>query len=187
MSAPASSARPATLLRHPMIRLFAFFLVLPFVVHRLGSTYSITTEILIFSLLALAFNILLGYGGLLSFGHGAFFGIGAYGAALAYTHLTKGMAVPMLIGTAAATGMGAVIGFLLMRKRGVYFSLLTLAFTQMFFYIVYRATAVTGGENGIGGLERSRLQGLDLTQALTYYYAVAVIVSVAVILIWRLF
>ncbi len=187
MTAPTgSTSARAGLLRHPMVPLFALFLVLPFVVHRLGSTYSIATEMLIFSLLALAFNILLGYGGLLSFGHGAFFGLGAYGAALTYTHLTKGMAVPMLVGTAAATGMGAVIGFLLMRKRGVYFALLTLAFTQMFFYIVYRATAVTGGENGIGGIERSRLPGLDLTDALAYYYVVAVVVGVAIIFIWRL-
>ncbi len=186
MSAPARSTSSAGLLRHPMVPLFAFFLVLPFVVVRLGTTYSIATEILIFSLLALAFNILLGYGGLLSFGHGAFFGIGAYGAALTYTHLTKGMAVPMLVGTLAAIGMGAVIGFLLMRKRGVYFALLTLAFTQMFFYIVYRATAVTGGENGIGGIERSVLPGLDLKGQLAYYYLVAVIVGVAIVLIWRL-
>ncbi len=187
MSASAKSTWSAgTMLGHPLTRLFAFFLVLPFVVVRLGTTYSIATEILIFSLLALAFNILLGYGGLLSFGHGAFFGIGAYGVAMTYTHLTKGMAVPMLVGTAAATGMGAVIGFLLMRKRGVYFALLTLAFTQMFFYIVYRATGVTGGENGIGGIERSVLPGLDLTRPLHYYYLVAVIVGVAIGLIWRL-
>ena len=188
MSAPqiTSHGPAAGLLRHPLVPLFAFFLVLPFVVVRLGTTYSIATEILIFSLLALAFNILMGYGGLLSFGHGAFFGVGAYGAALTYTHLAKGMAIPILMGTAAAVLMGAVVGFLLMRKRGVYFSLLTLAFTQMFFYIVYRATAVTGGENGIGGIERSALPGLDLTQPLTYYYLVAVIVGVAIVLIWRL-
>ena len=187
MSTPTwSNGAAVGLLRHPFVPLFAIFLVLPFAVVKLGTTYSIATEILIFSLLALAFNILLGYGGLLSFGHGAFFGIGAYGAALTYTHLTKGMAVPMVSGTIAATLMGAVIGFLLMRKRGVYFALLTLAFTQMFFYIVYRATAVTGGENGIGGIERSVLPGLDLKGPLSYYYLVAAIVSVAIVFIWRL-
>ncbi|HYL81899.1 MAG TPA: branched-chain amino acid ABC transporter ATP-binding protein/permease, partial [Candidatus Acidoferrum sp.] len=187
MSAPAGPPRPvAGLLTHPLLRLFAIFLVLPFVVVRLGTTYSIATEILIFSLLAMAFNILLGYGGLLSFGHGAFFGIGAYGAALTYTHLTKGMLVPMLVGILASMVMGAAIGFLLMRKRGVYFSLLTLAFTQMFFYIVYRATALTGGENGIGGLERSAVAGLDFTHQLIYYYLVAAVVSLAIVLIWRL-
>ncbi|HSB81608.1 MAG TPA: branched-chain amino acid ABC transporter ATP-binding protein/permease [Candidatus Methylomirabilis sp.] len=187
MSAPAKSAwSVTTLLGHPLTRLFAIFLVLPFVVVRLGTTYSIATEILIFSLMALAFNILLGYGGLLSFGHGAFFGIGAYGVAMTYTHLVKGMAVPMLVGTTAATGMGAVIGFLLMRKRGVYFALLTLAFTQMFFYIVYRATGVTGGENGIGGIERSVVAGVDFTHQVTYYYLVAAVVSLAIGLVWRL-
>jgi ABC-type branched-subunit amino acid transport system ATPase component/ABC-type branched-subunit amino acid transport system permease subunit len=187
MSAPTASPGPAAgILTHPLLRLFAFFLVLPFIVVRLGTTYSIATEILIFSLLAMAFNILLGYGGLLSFGHGAFFGIGAYAAAMTHVHLTKGMAVPILVGTVAAIGAGAGIGFLLMRKRGVYFSLLTLAFTQMFFYIVYRATAITGGENGIGGIERSTLPGFDLTRPLPYYYLVAAIVGVAIVLVWRL-
>jgi ABC-type branched-subunit amino acid transport system ATPase component/ABC-type branched-subunit amino acid transport system permease subunit len=187
MSAATRSIGPAAgLVRHPLVPLFAIFLVLPFVVVRLGTTYSIATEILIFSLLALAFNILLGYGGLLSFGHGAFFGIGAYGVALTQAHVVKGMAIPILVGTVAAVLVGAVIGFLLMRKRGVYFALLTLAFTQMFFYIVYRATGVTGGENGIGGIERSVFLGLDLTRPLPYYYMVAVIVSVAIVLVWRL-
>jgi len=181
-----SMGSSARLLRHPLVPLFAIFLVLPFIVVRLGTTYSIATEILIFSLLALAFNILLGYGGLLSFGHGAFFGLGAYGVALTQAHLVKGMAIPILVGTGTAMLVGAAIGFLLMRKRGVYFALLTLAFTQMFFYIVYRATGVTGGENGMGGIERSVLPGLDLTRPLAYYYVVAAIVSVAIVLIWRL-
>src|SRR5574337_307772 len=129
MRGPGRSMGPtARLPRHPLVPLFAIFLVLPFIVVRLGTTTSIATEILIFSLLALAFNILLGYGGLLSFGHGAFFGIGAYGVALTQVHLVKGMAVPILVGTTAAVLMGGVIGFLLMRKRGVYFALLTLAF-----------------------------------------------------------
>src|SRR3989442_11441456 len=92
--------------------------------------------------------------GLGSFGHSAFFGIGGYAAGLAQLHLAKGMVVPFVAGIAGAALAGAVIGFLLMRKRGVYFSLLTLAFTQMFFYIVYGATAVTGGGKGLRGVER---------------------------------
>src|SRR2546427_305694 len=116
------------------------------------STVSLATEIVIFSLLAIAYNLLMGYTGLVSFGHSAFFGIGGYAAGLAQLHLAKGMVVPFVAGVAGAALAGAVIGFLLMRKRGVYFSLLTLAFTQMFFYIVYGATAVTGGENRLGGV-----------------------------------
>src|SRR5439155_499243 len=78
---------------------------------------------------------------------------------------------------------------LLMRKRGVYFSLLTLAFTQMFFYIVYGATAVTGGENGLGGIERFPLRvgslRLDLGDKRVYYYASAILAALAIYVLWR--
>src|SRR5438445_765309 len=128
-------------------------------------------------------------GGLVSFGHSAFFGIGGYAAGLAQLHLAKGMVVPFVAGVAGAALAGAVIGFLLMRKRGVYFSLLTLAFTQMFFYIVYGATAVTGGENGLGGIERFPLRvgslRLDLGDKRVYYYASAVLAALAIYVLWR--
>src|SRR5207253_9543801 len=99
----------------------------------------LATEVVIFRLLAIAYNLLMGYTGLVSFGHSAFFGIGGYAAGLAQLHLARGMVVPLVVGVLGATLAGAGIGFLLMRKRGGYFSLLTLAFTQMFFYIVYGA------------------------------------------------
>src|SRR5439155_617120 len=100
------------------------------------------------------------------------------------------MAVILFVaGVAGAALAGAVIGFLLMRKRGVYFSLLTLAFTQMFFYIVYGATAVTGGENGLGGIERFPLRvgslRLDLGDKRVYYYASAVLAALAIYVLWR--
>src|SRR5438132_645725 len=88
-----------------------------------------------------------------------------------------------------ATLAGAAIGFLLMRKRGVYFSLLTLAFTQMFFYVVYGATGVTGGENGLGGIERFPLGAgvlrVDLGDKRVYYYATAVVAAAAIWVLWR--
>src|SRR5207237_5299047 len=140
--------------RHPLAWLFAWFLALPLLMSAANSTVSLGTEIVVFTLLAIADNLLMGYTGLVSFGHSAFFGLGGYAAGLTQIHVAQGMVVPLLAGVAAAALAGAAIGFLLMRKRGVYFSLLTLAFTQMFLYIVYGATAVTGGENGLGGIER---------------------------------
>lgn len=179
------------MLKHPLIPLFIFLLILPFVVEQLGSTVSLATEIAIFMLLGFGYNLLLGYTGLVSFGHGAFFGLAAYGGALAQIHFFKGMLLPFLIGTLTATLLGAVVGFLIMRRRGVYFALLTLAFTQMFFYIVYRATSVTGGENGLGGINRfpigiPSLFTLSLSKPLTYYYFVAVVVAALSILCWRI-
>ncbi len=176
-------------LRHPLTWLYAWFLVLPLLMSAVKSTVSLGTEIVIFSLLAIAFNLLMGYTGLVSFGHGAFFGIGGYAAGLMQIHFARGMLVPLAAGVLAATLAGAVIGFLLMRKRGVYFSLLTLAFTQMFFYIVYGATNLTGGENGLGGIERFplRLGGLtlDLGDKRVYYYATAAVAAGAIALLWR--
>ncbi len=175
--------------RHPLVWLYAWFLVIPFVMTAVKSTVSLGTEIVVFTLLAIAYNLLMGYTGLVSFGHSAFFGLGGYAAGLVQIHLVKGMVVPLLAGVAVATLAGAVIGFLLMRKRGVYFSLLTLAFTQMFFYVVYGATGVTGGENGLGGIERFPLGAgvlrVDLGDKRIYYYATAVVAAAAIWVLWR--
>jgi branched-chain amino acid transport system ATP-binding protein len=180
----------AAALRHPLTWLYAWFLVLPLVMGAVKSTVSLGTEIVVFSLLAIAYNLLMGYTGLVSFGHGAFFGIGGYVAGLTQIHLVRGMVIPLFAGMAGATLAGVVIGFLLMRKRGVYFSLLTLAFTQMFFYIVYGATRFTGGENGLGGIERFPLGAgplrLDLGDKQVYYYASAVVVAAAIYVLWRI-
>ena len=175
--------------RHPLVWLYAWFLVIPFVMTAVKSTVSLGTEIVVFTLLAIAYNLLMGYTGLVSFGHSAFFGLGGYAAGLVQIHLVKGMVVPLLAAVAVATLAGAVIGFLLMRKRGVYFSLLTLAFTQMFFYVVYGATGVTGGENGLGGIERLPLGvgvlRVDLGDKRVYYYATAVVAAAAIWVLWR--
>jgi branched-chain amino acid transport system ATP-binding protein len=179
----------ARVLRHPLAWLYAWFLIIPLLMTASKSTVSLGTEIVIFTLLALAYNLLMGYTGLVSFGHSAFFGLGGYGAGLVQLHLVRGMLVPLVAGVVVATLAGAVIGFLLMRKRGVYFSLLTLAFTQMFFYLVYGATTVTGGENGLGGIERFPIGvgglRLDLGDRRVYYYATVVVVAIAIWLLWR--
>jgi len=176
--------------RHPLVWLYAWFLVVPLLMTAVKSTVSLGTEIVVFTLLAIAYNLLMGYTGLVSFGHSAFFGLGGYAAGLVQIHLVKGMVVPLLAGVAVATLAGAVIGFLLMRKRGVYFSLLTLAFTQMFFYVVYGATGVTGGENGLGGIERFPLGAgflrVDLGDKRVYYYATAVVAAAAIWVLWRI-
>jgi ABC-type branched-subunit amino acid transport system ATPase component/ABC-type branched-subunit amino acid transport system permease subunit len=177
------------LARHPLAWLYLWFLVLPLVMGAAGSTVSLATEIVVFTLVATAYNLLMGYTGLVSFGHSAFFGLGGYAAGLVQIHLAKGMLLPLLAGVLVATTAGAVIGFLLMRKRGVYFSLLTLAFTQMFFYVVYGATTVTGGENGLGGIERLPVGvgavRLDLGDKRVYYYAASVVAGLAIWLLWR--
>ena len=168
--------------------LLAVLLVLPFALENLKSTALMASQILIFAVVGLAFNILLGYTGLLSFGHGMFLGMGMYGATLAQIHFLKGQFVlPIVIGTALAALTGAVVGFLVMRRRGVYFALLTLAFTQLFFTICYRWTDVTGGENGISGLKRpDSFFGLDLRSDHAFYYVCLVLLLACVLVIRRI-
>ncbi len=177
--------------RHPFIPLTVLLLLLPHLITQVRATVTLATEILIFILLGLGFNILLGYTGLVSFGHGAYFGLAAYAGSLVQIHLAGGVGLPILAGLLFGTGMGAAIGFLIMRKRGVYFALLTLAFTQMFFFIVYRWTSVTGGESGLGGVQRPAvslpaLGLLNLDHALVYYHFVLVVVLGGAYLIWRI-
>ncbi|HEV8662056.1 MAG TPA: branched-chain amino acid ABC transporter ATP-binding protein/permease [Candidatus Methylomirabilis sp.] len=172
--------------RHPLLLLAFGLAVLPGVMPYFGTTVSVATEIAIFALVGFAYNLLLGYTGLASFGHGAYLGLAAYAAALTQIHLVKGFLTPLLVGVGTAALLGAVLGFLILRRRGVYFALLTLAFTQMFFYIVYRWTAVTGGESGLGGIIRPPLPGLDLTHQLTYYYVTAALVFAGALLTWRI-
>ena len=163
-------------------------LVLPFALENLRSTALMASQILIFAVVGLGFNILLGYTGLLSFGHGMFLGMGMYGTTLIQIHLLKGQFVlPVLAGTALAALTGVVVGFLVMRRRGVYFSLLTLAFTQLFFTICYRWTDVTGGENGISGLKRpDSFFGLDLRSDYAFYYVCLVLLVACMLLIRRI-
>ncbi len=172
--------------RHPLALLGVGLLLLPGVMPWFGTTASVATEIAIFALVGFGFNLLLGYTGLPSFGHGAYLGLAAYAAALTQIHLVKGFLTPLLVGVGTAGLLGAVLGFLILRRRGVYFALLTLAFTQMFFYIVYRWTAVTGGESGLGGIIRPALLGLDLRHQLTYYYVTAALVFAGALLTWRI-
>ena len=167
--------------------LLAVLLVLPFALEHLKSTALMASQILIFAVVGLGFNILLGYTGLLSFGHGMFLGMGMFGATLTQLHLLRGAFWgPIAVGTLCAALTGTVVGFLLMRRRGVYFSLLTLAFTQLFFTICYRWTDVTGGENGLSGLKRPEVFGLDLRSDYIFYYVCLILLGACVLLIRRI-
>ena len=172
--------------KHPLIVLAAALALLPFACRALGFTDAIATEIALFAMVGLGFNLLLGYTGLLSFGHGLFFGFAAYAAALAQIHWFKhGFFAPIVFAVAATALLGLVIGFLVLRRRGVYFSLLTLAFTALGFTIAFRWTDLTGGESGLRGVKRVALLNVDLDDQLVYYYLCAIIVLAVARLLWR--
>src|SRR5208282_6312817 len=145
----------------------AFFAVAPFVVYPV-----FLMKALCFALFACAFNLLIGYGGLLSFGHAAFMGSGSYVTAYAVTAWGFGPLTGILAGTGVAALLGPVIGWLAIRRQGIYFAMVTLALSQMvYFYAV--ESKYTGGEDGIQAVPRGLLFGLiDLNRPFSMYYFV---------------
>src|SRR3954468_17471019 len=135
------------LLRSPVAVSALILLVLPFALLAGGLTLTSATDVVIFAIACMALNVLVGYTGLVSFGHGAWFGLGAYAAALAQRYWFPGSVLwPALIALAFLVVAAVLIGFLVLRRRGVYFSLLTLAFTALAYAIAFRWTSFTGGE-----------------------------------------
>ena len=167
--------------RHPVAWVAVAFAILPFVLPRFGSTVSLATEIAIYTLYGLGFNLLLGYTGLVSFGASAFFGMASYAAGLAMIHVFGSVLPSVIFGTAFAALLGAALGLLILRRRGIYFSLLTLAFTQLFYEITFKWTELTGGENGLQGVSRP---GLD--NALAYHFFAATLIVAAMYVLWRI-
>ena len=163
-----------TILRSPMVVAALASAVLPFALLAGGLTLTSATDVVIFSIACMALNILVGNTGLVSFGHGAWFGLGAYAAALAQRHWFAGSILwPALFALAFLVVASTLIGFLVLRRRGVYFSLLTLAFTALTYAVAFRWTAFTGGENGLGGVTRAVWLGVDLAHPWVYYTIVA--------------
>ena len=150
--------------------------VLPFALLAGGLTMTSATDVVIFSIACMALNLLVGHTGLVSFGHGAWFGLGAYAAALAQRHWFAGSVVwPALFALAFLLGASVIVGFLVLRRRGVYFSLLTLAFTALTYAVAFRWTAFTGGENGLGGVSRTLWFGVDLENPWVYYVLIVAV------------
>jgi branched-chain amino acid transport system ATP-binding protein len=161
-------------------------ILLPGLMHVIGLGTTSATEIVIFAIACMALNILVGSTGLVSFGHGAWFGLAAYAAGLAQRNWFPGQfALPILLAVLLVAVVALVFGSLILRRRGVYFSLLTLALTAMLYSVAFRWTAVTGGEDGLGGITRPLLGGINFEQALPFYMLVASIGFLVLVGLWR--
>ena len=173
--------------RHRDLAIAAVALVLlPFALRALGLGITSASEVVIFAIACMALNILVGYTGLVSFGHGAWFGLAAYGAAMAQRELARGQfLVPLAIGLGAVLVIAWAFGFLILRRRGVYFSLLTLALSAMLYTVAFRWTEVTGGENGLGGITRPVVGSVTFEDPFYYYVLVATVAFVALAFLWR--
>lgn len=118
---------------------------------------SLASEVLIFGLAAMGCNLLLGFTGLLSFGQGIFFGLGSYTIALTLTRWPLPMPVALVLAMVIGGLGAAIVGWIAIRQKGTYFVMLTLAFAQMFYFIAYTATGITGGDNGLLDIPRPNI------------------------------
>ncbi|HWT05540.1 MAG TPA: branched-chain amino acid ABC transporter permease [Xanthomonadales bacterium] len=140
------SARKELLISTAVVVVFAFG---PWLGPLLHLDVSIVSEVLVTAIAVMSVNLLLGYTGLPAFGNAAYFGLGAYGAALSVTYAHVHFIEAVVIGMVAALLGGLILGPFLLRRRGIYFGLLSIAFGQVFYFIAYRYTDVTGGEDGM--------------------------------------
>ena len=142
-------------------------------------------KLMCFALFASAFNLLLGYTGLLSFGHAAFLGGAAYMAGHSIKVWSFTPELGIILGTLGGAALGLVAGWLAIRRQGIYFSMITLALAQMLFFVALQAP-FTGGEDGLQGVPRGKLFGLiDLSSDLTMYYVALVICVLGFLVIVR--
>ncbi len=165
--------------RHRVAAVIVFLIPFPW----LMPYEALAVNILIFGLYAVGFNLLFGYTGLLSFGHAAFLGAGSYGAGIVMVHYGWPWYSAIPAGLVLAALFGLVIGYLAIRSRGIYFAMVTLALAQCIYYIFYQAEKLTGGENGLRGVNAGKINlfgvELDFLNPTTKYYIILVFVALA--------
>jgi len=180
LPAAAAPASAWTAMRVAFIAMAVFFAVAPLAVYPV-----FLMKVMCFALFACAFNLLIGFGGLLSFGHAMFLGTAGYVCAHAAKRWGVTPEIAILLGTGASMVLGIVAGLLAIRRQGIYFAMITLALAQMMFFF-YLQAPFTGGEDGIQAVPRGRLFGMvDLSNVWAMYWVVFVIFMGSFLLVWR--
>ncbi len=159
---------------------------LPWWMDAAGGYTALGTRVVVLGLAAMGVNFLLGHTGVLSFGHAAYFGLGAYGAAMTLRYLVPSTWLAVLVGVVVGTAAAAVIGALIVKLRGVYFAMVTIAFGQVFYFIAFRWNSVTGGDDGLNGWHREPLRFgpwvLDIAGSdRAYYFFVLALFALAAV------
>jgi branched-chain amino acid transport system permease protein len=177
--------RPAESRWLPLIAIWLVLLTAPFWLPLLGGYTALAGRVLVLGLAAIGFNLLLGFTGQMSFGHAAYFGLGAYGAGLTLKFLAHSTPLAILLGTLLGGLAGTLFGLLIVRRRGVYFAMVTIAFGQICYYIAYSWNDFTGGFDGLRGFVRAPLHLGPLVLNITdnsdlFYYFVLVVFAAAV-------
>ncbi len=143
---------------------------------------TVLCEALVMSLLALSFNLLFGYMGQLSFGQAAFYGLGGYTVAMLVTKVHFNFWLSILAGVLVASMIGLIVGYFCVRLRGIYFAVLTLAFGQLIFFIVFKWHNFTGGDDGIQGIFPPEF----LKSSIAYYYFILIIFLISALVLWKI-
>ena len=163
----------------------AVFLIAPHII-----STPLTTEILIFGLFALGFNLLLGYTGILSFGHAAYFGLGCYGCGIAVRDFGLSIWGGLLVSIFLGILLAAIVGAIAIKKRGVYFAMISMAIAQMFYFMALSPLKRwTGGEDGLKFIPKLSLTfpfHVDLQSPFPLYYFVYFVVGISILVIWRI-
>jgi branched-chain amino acid transport system permease protein len=151
-------------------------LTMPFWLNWIGGYTALGTRVVVLALAAMSLNFLLGFTGVLSFGHAAYFGLGVYGLGMTIKYLVPSTLAGMAVGVLAGTIAAILLGALIVRLRGIYFAMVTIAFGQVFYFIAYRWNSVTGGDDGLSGWRRlpvdlgfTRIDILNNDHALYYW------------------
>jgi len=171
---------------------WALLLAMPFWLPAIGGYIELGSRVMVLGLAAIALNFLLGYTGVLSFGHAAYFGLGAYGVGMIIRYVVPSTGIGILVGTLVGTAAAAIIGPLIIRLRGVYFAMVTIAFGQVFYFIAFRWNSVTGGDDGLTGWTRQPLHlgfaTVDiLHNPIAFYYLVLALFAFALgVMAWIL-
>jgi branched-chain amino acid transport system permease protein len=168
-------------MKRPLILILIAVALLPFVLRP-----AIASEIWIFAIFGLGLNLLLGYTGMLSFGQGTFFGSAAYVAGWLLKYYAINVLFALGIGLAVGALSALVVGYLCVQRSGLYFIMLTFALNQLFYFVAYQWTSVTGGEDGMPGVPRPAMFGIDFKDPLNYYFFVSAIFLVFMSLMKRI-
>jgi branched-chain amino acid transport system permease protein len=165
--------------------IWALLLTMPFWMNAVGGYTELACRVVILGLAAMSLNFLLGFTGVLSFGHAAYFGLGAYGAAMMIKYIYPSTPVAILAGMAIGLIAAMIVGALIIKRRGVYFAMVTIAFGQVFYFIAFRWHDVTGGDDGLTGWKRQAIDvgfaKLDILGSdKTFYYVTLVCFAIAV-------
>jgi branched-chain amino acid transport system permease protein len=164
---------------------------LPYWLPAIGSYTALGSKVLIYAIATMGLNLLLGFTGGLSFGQAAYFGLGAYGAGMTLKYLALSTPLAILVGTVAGGLAATILGPLVMRRRGIYFAMITIAIGQLFYFVMVRWNEVTGGEDGLSGFARQDIHLGSLTipiasSGTAFYYLVLLCFTIAVAVMWTI-